>query len=248
MGETDCGETASCFDGQGHAEFSSLQSLSRVHSCDPMDHSMPSFPVHHQLPGAAQTHVWVSDAISLSVIPISSCLQPFPASGSFPMNQVFASGGQIIGASVSVLPMNIQNWFLLGLAGWISLQSKELARIFSNTTVQKHQFFGAQLSLWAMLSKFSVQFSVDGQGCVLSLFLAQGQTVDPCLHRRLLDTHRQVRLSLPLASKFKLPGVLNPFAGPQFGKSIVSPRTLLTMWEFLWYNCSADCGSSARWG
>ena len=84
-----------------------------------------------------------------SVIPFSSCFQSFPASGSFPMSWFFASGGQSIGASASasVLPMNIQDWFPLGLTGWISLQSKGLSRVFSNTAVQKHQFFGAQLSL-----------------------------------------------------------------------------------------------------
>ena len=87
--------------------------------------------------------------ISSSVIPFSSHHQPFPASGSFPMSQFFMSGGQSIGvsASASVLPMNIQNWFPLGWTGWMSLQSKGLSRVFSNTTVQKHQFFGAQLSL-----------------------------------------------------------------------------------------------------
>ena len=86
-----------------------------------------------------------------SVVPFSSHLQPFPASGSFPMSQFFASGGQNIGVSVSasVLPMNIQDWFPLGLTGLISLQSKGLSRVFSNTTVQKHQFFGTQLSLWS---------------------------------------------------------------------------------------------------
>ena len=87
--------------------------------------------------------------ISSSVIPFSSCLQSFPASGSFPMSQFFASGGQSIGASASasVLPMNIQDRFPLGWTGWISLQSIRLSRVFSNTTVQKHQFFSAQLSL-----------------------------------------------------------------------------------------------------
>ena len=92
---------------------------------------------------------WCPPAISSSVIPFSSCLQYFPASGSFPMSQFFASGGQSIGvsASASVLPMNIQDWFPLGQTGWISLQSKGLSWVFSNTTVQKHQFFSAQLSL-----------------------------------------------------------------------------------------------------
>ena len=87
--------------------------------------------------------------ISSSAIPFSSCLQSFPASGSFPMSHFFASGGQSIGvsASTSVLPMNIQDWFSLGLTGWISLLSKGLSRIFSNTAVQKHQFFCTQLSL-----------------------------------------------------------------------------------------------------
>ena len=87
--------------------------------------------------------------ISSSVIPFSSCLQYVPASGFFPMCHLFASGGHSIGvlASASVFPMNIQDWFPLGLTGLISLQSKGLSRVFSNTTVQKHQFFGAQLSL-----------------------------------------------------------------------------------------------------
>ena len=94
---------------------------------------------------------WCHPTISSSVVPFSSCLQSFPASGSFPVSQFFASAGQSIGASASgsALPMNIQDWFLLWLTGWISLQSKGLSRVFSNTTVQKHQFFGAQLSLWS---------------------------------------------------------------------------------------------------
>ena len=106
-------------------------------------------PVQHQLPEIAQTHVhWVSDAIQPShslFVPFSSCLQSFPASGYFPMSQFFPSGDHSV--STSVLPMYIQDWFLLGWTGWISLQSKGLSRVFSNTTVQKHQFCGAQLSL-----------------------------------------------------------------------------------------------------
>ena len=87
--------------------------------------------------------------VSSSVVPFSSRLRSSPASGSFQMSQLFASGGQSIGvsASTSVLPMNIQDWFSLGWTGWISLQSKGLSRVFSNTTVQEHQFFSAQLSL-----------------------------------------------------------------------------------------------------
>ena len=82
------------------------------------------------------------------LVPFSSHFQSFPASGSFSKSQFFTAGGQSIGvsASASVLPMNIQDWFPLGWTGWVSLQSKRLSRVFSNTTVQKHQFFGAQLS------------------------------------------------------------------------------------------------------
>ena len=122
--------------------------------CDPMNRSTPGLPVHHQLLEFTQTHVcplsrWWNPTISSSVVPFSSCPQSFPASGSFPVSQLLASGGQRIGvsASASVLPMNTQDWSPLGGTGWISLQSKGLSRIFSNTTVQKHQFFCAQLSL-----------------------------------------------------------------------------------------------------
>ena len=92
---------------------------------------------------------WCHPTISSSVVPFSSHLRSFPASGSFPMSQFFESGGQSVGisASASVLPMNIQDWFPLGKTGWISLQAKRLSRVLSNTTVPKHQFFGAQLSL-----------------------------------------------------------------------------------------------------
>ena len=95
------------------------------------------------------SHRWCHPTVSFSVIPFSSCLQSFPGSGSFQMSQSFASGGQSTGvsASASVLPINIQDWFPLGFPGLISLQSKGLPRVFSNTTVKKHQFFGAQLSL-----------------------------------------------------------------------------------------------------
>ena len=99
---------------------------------------------------------WCHSAISSSVIPFSSSLQSFPASGSFPVSQLFPLGGQSIraSASASVLPMNIQDWFPSGLTGLISLLSKGLSRVFSNTTVQKHQFFGTQPSffLWVQLS------------------------------------------------------------------------------------------------
>ena len=94
---------------------------------------------------------WCHRTISSSVIPFSSCLQSFPASGYFPVSQLFASGGQSIGvsASASVLSMSIKGWFPIGLTCFISLQSKGLSRVFFNTTVQKHQLFSVQPSLWS---------------------------------------------------------------------------------------------------
>ena len=128
--------------------------LSCVQLCDPMDCSRPGFPVLHCLLEFAETHVyWVGVAIQLcptissSVVPFS-CLN-LSQSGSLPMSWLFASGGQSIGASASVLPMNIQGWFPLGLTGLISLQSMGLSRVFSSTTVWKHHFFGTQPSLWS---------------------------------------------------------------------------------------------------
>ena len=129
-------------------QFNSVQSCLTL--CDPKDCSTPGFPILHQLLELAQTHIHqVSDAIQPShpVGPFSSCLQSFPASGSFRMSQFFTSGGQRIGVSASAsVPMIIQDLFPLGWTGWISLQSKGLLRVFSNTTVQKHQFFSTQLS------------------------------------------------------------------------------------------------------
>ena len=100
-------------------------------------------------PNPCPLSLWCHPTISSSVVPFSYCPQSFPASGSFLMSQFFRSGGQSTGvsASASVLPMNIQDWFPLGWTGWISLQSKGLSRVFSNTTVQKHQLFSDQLSL-----------------------------------------------------------------------------------------------------
>ena len=115
-----------------------------------LQHARPPCP--SPTPGACSNSCpsswWCYPTISSSVVPFSSCLQFSPASESFLVGQFFASGGQRIRvwASASVLPMNIQDWFPLGWTGWISLQSKGLSRVFSNTTVQKHQFFGAQLS------------------------------------------------------------------------------------------------------
>ena len=139
-------------------QFSSVTQLCLTLS-DPMDCSTPGCHVHHQLPELAQIHVHrFGDAIQPShpVIPFSSCLQSFPASGSFPKSQFFESGGQSIkaSASASLLPMNIQDWFPLGLTGWISLLPKGLSRVFFNTTVQKHQFFDTHLSLGSNLHPY----------------------------------------------------------------------------------------------
>ena len=108
--------------------------------CDPMGCIMPGFPVLHHLPELAQTHAhWVCDAIqpSHSLVPFSSCLQSFPASGSFPMSWLFRSGSQSTGVSTlaSVLPMNVQGWFPLRLTGLLSLLSKQLSRVFSSATI-----------------------------------------------------------------------------------------------------------------
>ena len=117
--------------------------------CDPMNCSTPGLPVHHQLPEFTQTHVyrWCHPAILSSVVPFSSCPQSLPASESFPMSQFFAWGSQSTGASAlaSFPPKNIQGWSPLKWTSWISLQSKGLSGVFSNTTVQKHQFFITQL-------------------------------------------------------------------------------------------------------
>jgi len=136
---------------------------SQVHfSCSVVSDSLwPHEPQHARPPCPSPTpgihpnprplSWWCCPTVSSSFVPYFSCPQSFPASGSFPMSQLFTSSGQSIGvsASASVLPMNIQDWFPLGWTDWISLPSKGLSRVFSNTRVQKHQFFSAQLSLWS---------------------------------------------------------------------------------------------------
>ena len=138
-----------------HPSFSSVQ-----FNCSVVSDSLQPHGLQHAKPpcpaptpracsNSCPSYPWCHPTIKSSVIPFSPLLQSFPASGSFPMSQFFTSGGQSIGVSTStsVLPMNIQSWFPLGLTAWISLQSKGLSRVFSNTTVQNHQFFCAQLSL-----------------------------------------------------------------------------------------------------
>ena len=114
-----------------------------------LHHARPSWPspAPRVYSNSRPLSRWCHPTISSSVIPVSSCLQSFPASESFQMSQFFTSGGQSIGvsASASVLPMNTQDWSPLGWTGWVSLQSKGLSRVFSNTTVQKHLFVGTQL-------------------------------------------------------------------------------------------------------
>ena len=132
--------------------YSSVQSLSRVVSLQPHEsqHARPLCP--SPTPGVHSNSCpqsrWCHPAISSSVVPFSSCPQSLPASESFPKSQLFAWGGQSIGVSALalVLPKNTQDWSPLGWTGWISLQFNGLSRVFSNTTVQKHQFFGTQLS------------------------------------------------------------------------------------------------------
>ena len=132
------------------SHFSRSVVCNALQPCEPQ-HARPSCP--SPTPGAYSNSCplsrWCRPTISSSVVPFSSRPQSFPASGSFPITQFFESGGQSTGvsASTSVLPMNIQDWSPLGCTGWISLQSKGLSRVFSNTKVQKDQFFSAQLSL-----------------------------------------------------------------------------------------------------
>ena len=133
-----------------YCSFSSVQSLSPVWLCDLMDHSMLGFPVHHNswsLPKLMSIELVMPSNHLILCHLFSSCPEPFPASGSFLMSWLFASRGQSIGASASasVLPINVQDWFPLGLTSLISLQSKGGSRVFSNTTVQKHQSFCSQL-------------------------------------------------------------------------------------------------------
>ena len=136
-------------------QFSSVQSLSHVRLfATPQTatgQASLSITNSRSLPKFCPLSRWCYPTNSSSVIPFSFCLQSFPASGSFPMSQFFTRGGQSIGASASasVLPVNIQDWFPLGWTGLISLLTKGLSRVFSNTTVQRHQFFSTQLSLWS---------------------------------------------------------------------------------------------------
>ena len=137
-----------------YISISSVQLLSRVRLFAPHGLQYARLPCPSPTPGACSNSCslsqWCHLTIPSSILPFSSCPQSFPASGSFQMSQLFASCCQSIGgsASASVLPKNIQDWFPLWWTGWI-LQSKGFSRVFSNTTVQKHPFFGTKLSLWS---------------------------------------------------------------------------------------------------
>ena len=145
-----CSDFSLVVTGEGSVQFScsvvsySMQPHGLQHTRPPCPSPTPGV-----YPKSCPLSWWCHPTISSSVVPFSSHLQSFPASRSFSMSQFFTSGGQSIGvsASASVLPMNIQDWSPLGWTGWISLLSKGLSRVFSNTIVQKHQFFSAQLSL-----------------------------------------------------------------------------------------------------
>ena len=149
--------------------------------CESTYCSMPGFPVLHHLLELAQTYVyWVSDVIQPShplLSPFSSCPQSFPASG-FPMSQLFASGGHSIGASASVLSMNIHSWFPLGLTGLISLQARGLSRAFSSTTVQRHQFFGVH----PFLSSSSYLYMTTGKTIALPRQTFVGEVMSLLTH------------------------------------------------------------------
>ena len=139
---------------QNFLQFSSVQSVvSNFLWSHGLQYARPPCPspTTGVYPDSCPLSRWCHPTILSSAIPFFSHLQSFPASGSFQMSQLFASGGQSIGvsASTSVLSMNTQDWSPLGWTGWISLQSKGLSRVFSNTTVQKHQFFGAQLFFYS---------------------------------------------------------------------------------------------------
>ena len=184
-----------------YIQFSSVHFTSVAQSCltlwEPMDCSMPGFPVHHQIPEFTQTHVHsVGDAVQPSHLRLSPSLPAFifPSIRVFQMSQLFTSDGQSIGVSAleSVLPMNIQNWFPLGWTGWISLQSKGVSRVFSNTTVRKHQFFWTQLSLKSnsrlhirllekkLFCQVAVSFNFKAAVTICSDFGAQNNKVCHC--------------------------------------------------------------------
>ena len=132
-------------------------------------HARPPCPSHtpRVYSNSCPSSRWCHSAISSSVVPFSSCPQSLPASGSFPMSQLFAWGGQSIGvsASASVLPMDTQDWSPLGWTGWISLQSKGLTKVYSNTIVQKHQFLSSKAQIWIKANWDKEGLQREGRSC-----------------------------------------------------------------------------------
>ena len=165
-------------------------------------------PTPGVLPNPCPSSRWCHPTISSSVVPFFSCPQSFPASESFPMSHLFASGGQSIGvsASTSVLPMNTQDWSPLGWTGWISLLSKGLSRVFSNTTVQKQQFFGAQLSLYIV--QLSHPYMTTGKTIALTRRTFVGKVM--CLLFNMLS--RLVITFLPRSKRLLISWMQSPCA------------------------------------
>ena len=166
--------------------FASVFIIDLFFSCKVMSDSLwPHRLQHARLPcpslslgvcsNSCSLSQWCHPNVSSCIVHFSSCLQSFPASGSLPMSQIFRSGGQSTGDSAlaSVLPMNIQGWFPLGLNGFISFLSKELSRVFSKTTVQKHQLFGAQLSLCSNSTSVHDYWKHQSFGFYMDLLLAK---------------------------------------------------------------------------
>ena len=161
---------------------------------------------------------WCHSTISSSIVPLSSCLQSFPASGSFPVSQFFPSGGQSIGVSASalVLPMNIQDWFPLGWTGWISLQSEGLSRVFSNTTVQKHQFFGTAF----FMVQLSHPYMTTGKTIVMTRWTFVGKVMSLIFNM----LSRLVTVFLPRSKRLLISWLQSPSA------LILEPKKINTEW------------------
>ena len=190
-----------------------------------MDCSTPGFPVHHHSSTCSNSHPskwWCHATISSSLIPFSSCLPSFLASGSFPMSQFFILGGQSIeaSASASVLSMNSKDWFPLELTGWISLKSKGLSRVFSNTTVQKCQFFSTQLP-------FTVQHSHPYRTTGKTIALTRWNFVSKVMSQLFNMLSRSVIAFLPRSKSLLISWLQSPSAvilePPKIKSVTVSP-------------------------
>ena len=195
-----------------------------------MDCNTPGFPVHHQLlqfdSNFCPLRRWCHPTISSSVIPFS-CLQPFPASGAFPVSQFFESGGQNIGvsASASVLPMNIQDWTPLGWTHWISSQSKGLSRVFSNATVQKHQFF-------TLSFLYSPTLTSIHDYCLLSLPISKSYSpVWILLMSKLWTETAQGKELLEMS----FPGLDTYGSGGDIGVVMLLPVVVISWQQIIWH-------------